>query len=194
MLKLGLTGSIGMGKSATAQLFRDEGIPVHDADQAVHELYAGRAAPLINAAFPGTVAGGKVDRKLLSEKVLNNPTAMKRLEAIVHPLVRETEKAFLRQAAKSGAELAVLDIPLLFETHAETRLDKVLVVTASPDIQRSRVLARQGMTTDRFEAILARQMPDAEKLARADYVINTSFGLDKARADVRNLIQRLRKE
>ena len=193
MLKLGLTGSIGMGKSATAQMFKDEGIPVHEADQAVHELYAGRAAPLINAAFPGTVAKGKVDRKLLSEKVLNDTAAMKRLEAIVHPLVRETETAFLRQAETSGAELVVLDIPLLFETHAETRVDKVLVVTASPDIQRSRVLARPGMSEDKFNAILARQMPDAEKQAKADYVINTSFGLDKARSDVRKLIKRLTK-
>ena len=193
MLKLGLTGSIGMGKSATAQMFKEEGVPVHDADQAVHELYAGRAAPLINAAFPGTVAKGKVDRKLLSEKVLNDTAAMKRLEAIVHPLVRETETAFLRQAETSGAELVVLDIPLLFETHAETRVDKVLVVTASPDIQRSRVLARPGMSEDKFNAILARQMPDAEKQAKADYVINTSFGLDKARSDVRKLIKRLTK-
>jgi dephospho-CoA kinase len=191
MIKLGLTGSIGMGKSVTAQMFRDEGVPVHDADAAVHALYAGRAAPLIEAAFPGTVSKGAVNRAILSEHVLANPEAMKRLEAIIHPLVREEEEAFLRRAETDGANLAVLDIPLLFETGAGTRVDKILVVTADPDVQRDRVLVRPGMSEDKFRAILARQMPDAEKRRRADFVINSGLGLDFARAEVRKIIARL---
>jgi dephospho-CoA kinase len=191
MIKLGLTGSIGMGKSVTAQMFRDEGVPVHDADAAVHALYAGRAAPLIEAAFPGTVSKGAVNRAILADHVLDNPQAMKRLEAIIHPLVREEEEAFLRRAEMDGASLAVLDIPLLFETGAGTRMDKILVMTADPDVQRDRVLARPGMSEDKFRAILARQMPDAEKRRRADFVINSGLGLDFARAEVRKIIARL---
>jgi dephospho-CoA kinase len=191
VIKLGLTGSIGMGKSATAQMFRDEGIPVHDADAVVHALYKGRAAPLIKAAFPGAVKHGTVDRTALSRQVLNDPQAMRRLEAIVHPLVGEEEAAFLKSAGVEGAKLVVLDIPLLFETGAEVRIDKVLVVTADPDIQHARVLARPQMTVDKFEAILARQVPDAEKRRRADYVIDTSRGLDFARSEVRKIITRL---
>jgi dephospho-CoA kinase len=191
VIKLGLTGSIGMGKSVTAQMFRDQGIPVHDADSSVHALYAGRAAPLIEAAFPGTVIDGAVNRAALSAHVLDNPGAMKRLEAIVHPLVRKEEEAFLRRATVGGAALVVLDIPLLYETGAQSRLDKVLVVTADPDVQRDRVLARPGMSEEKFRAILARQTPDTEKRHRADYVINTSLGLDFARAEVRKIIARL---
>jgi dephospho-CoA kinase len=191
VIKLGLTGSIGMGKSVTAQMFRDEGIPVHDADACVHALYAGRAAPLIEAAFPGTVVKGMVNRAALSAHVLDNPEAMKRLETIVHPLVRQEEETFLRHALAQGAELAILDIPLLFETGAEARVDKILVVTADPDVQHARVLARQGMSEEKFRAILARQTSDAEKRRRADYVINTGLGLDFARAEVRKIIDRL---
>jgi dephospho-CoA kinase len=191
VIKLGLTGSIGMGKSVTAQMFRDEGIPVHDADAAVHALYRGRAAPLIDSAFPGTVNDGAVDRAELSKRVLNDPEAMKQLESIVHPLVREEEEAFLKAAKAQGSKLVVLDIPLLFETGAQSRADKILVVSAEPDVQRSRVLARPGMTMAKFEAILARQMPDAEKRRRADFVINTGLGLDFARAEVRKIIARL---
>jgi dephospho-CoA kinase len=191
MIKLGLTGSIGMGKSVTAQMFRDEGVPVHDADAAVHALYAGRAAPLVEAAFPGTVSKGAVNRAILAEHVLDNPQAIKRLEAIVHPLVRQEEEAFLDRAETDGANLAVLDIPLLFETGAERRMDKILVVTADPDVQRDRVLARPGMSEDKFRAILARQMPDAEKRRRADFVINSGLGLDFARTEVRKIIARL---
>jgi dephospho-CoA kinase len=191
VIKLGLTGSIGMGKSVTAQMFRDEGIPVHDADAVVHALYTGRVAPLIEAAFPGTVKNGVVDRPELSKYVLNDLEAMKRLEAIVHPLVREEEEAFLRRERGKGAKLVVLDIPLLFETGAHSRADKILVVTADPQVQRDRVLARPGMTRDKFETILARQMPDVEKRRRADFVVNTGLGLDFARAEVRKIIDRL---
>ncbi len=191
MIRLGLTGSIGMGKSTTAQMFRDEGIGVHDADQAVHDLYAASAAPLIEAAFPGTVVSGVVDRKRLSARVINDPGAMRRLENIVHPLVREAESVFLEQAEKSGARLVVLDIPLLFETGAENRVDKILVVTADHQVQRQRVLERPDMSEEKLAAILARQMPDAEKRSRADYVINTGLGLDNARHEVRKLIRRL---
>jgi dephospho-CoA kinase len=191
VIKLGLTGSIGMGKSVTAQMFRDEGIPVHDADAAVHALYQGPAVPLIEAAFPGATDSGMVNRAELSKQVLNDPQAMKRLEAIVHPLVREKEEAFLKQARAQGSKLVVLDIPLLFETGADARTDKVLVVSADPDVQRSRVLNRPGMTTAKFQAILSRQMPDAEKRRRADFVINTGLGLDFARAEVRKIVTRL---
>jgi dephospho-CoA kinase len=191
MIRLGLTGSIGMGKSVTAQMFRDEGIPVHDADAVVHALYKSRSAPLVQAAFPGTVKNGEVDRAELSKRVLNNPEAMKQLEAIVHPLVREEEEAFLNAAKTRGSKLVVLDIPLLFETGAEARTDKILVVSADPKVQRNRVLSRPGMTDEKFKAILARQMPDMEKRRRADYVINTGLGLDFARSEVRKIIARL---
>ena len=188
MIRLGLTGSIGMGKSVTARMFRDEGIPVHDADQTVHDLYAGAAAELVGAAFPGVLVDGKVDRQRLSSRVIHHPEAMAKLEAIIHPLVRLKEEEFLKQAGILGAPLVVLDIPLLFETHAQMRVDKILVVTAPVETQRQRVLARSGMTPDKLKTILAKQMPDPQKRAKADYVINTGLGLDKAREEVRRLI------
>jgi dephospho-CoA kinase len=188
MIRLGLTGSIGMGKSVTAQMFRDEGIPVHDADQTVHDLYAGPAAEMIDEAFPGVLVDGKVDRQRLSARVIHHPEAMAKLEAIIHPLVRLKESAFLKKAEESGAPLVVLDIPLLFETHAQLRVDKILVVTAPAETQRQRVLARPGMSPDKLKTILAKQMPDPQKRARADYVINTGLGLDRAREEVRKLI------
>ncbi|WP_421855826.1 dephospho-CoA kinase [Oricola sp.] len=188
MLTVGLTGSIGMGKSTTAKMFADEGVPVHDADAAVHALYAGAAVPLVGQAFPGTVVNGAVDRTLLSQQVIGNAEAMKRLEAIVHPLVRQTEQRFLAKATAEGHRFAILDIPLLFETGAHERVDRVIVVTAPPAVQRERVLARPGMTAERFEQILARQTPDAEKRAKADFIIETSFGMETARAKVRDII------
>lgn len=181
---LGLTGSIGMGKSATAQLFRARGIPVHDADATVHALYRGKAAPLIEASFPGTVVDGAVDRARLSPLVLGDPEAMKRLEQIVHPLVREAEREFLDQAIQSAVPLAVLDIPLLFETKGEQRCDAILVVSTDAETQKARVMARPGMTEERFGQILARQMPDQHKRQRAHLVIDTSHGLAHAGAQV----------
>ncbi|KFG69630.1 dephospho-CoA kinase [Microvirga sp. BSC39] len=183
---LGLTGSIGMGKSATADLFRKLGVPVHDADATVHRLYRGRAAPLIEKAFPGTVADGTVDRPKLGAAVLNSPARMKELEAIVHPLVREEEETFL--ARVSALPIAVLDIPLLFETRGETRCDATLVVTAPAEVQRERVLARPGMTAEKFSAILAKQMPDADKRARAHFLVDTSRGFSSAEAQVRSIL------
>jgi len=184
---LGLTGSIGMGKSATAATFRRLGVPVHDADAAVHALYAGRAAPLIEQAFPGTVANGTVDRAKLGAAVLGDPERMKQLEAIVHPLVRDEEEAFLRWVAAS-ASVAVLDIPLLFETGGEARCDAVLVVSAPPEVQRARVLRRPDMTEEKFKAILAKQMPDAEKRARAHFILDTSRDFASAEAQARSIL------
>ncbi len=184
---LGLTGSIGMGKSATAAIFRRLGVPVHDADAAVHRLYGGRAAPLIEKAFPGTVADGVVDRGVLGAAVLGSPARLKELEAIVHPLVREEEEAFLKKAA-GLSPIAVLDIPLLFETGGERRCDAVLVVTAPESVQRQRVLARPGMTEEKFNAILAKQMPDGEKRARAHFLADTSRGFLSAEAQVRSVL------
>ncbi len=188
MLRLGLTGSIGMGKSTTAAMFRAEGVPVHDADAAVHRLYAGKAAPLVEAAFPGVVMDGRVDRALLGQRVLGDGAAMKRLEAIVHPLVREAEEEFLQEAAKRSA-VAVLDIPLLFETGGEARADAIVVVTADPKTQRARVLARPGMSEERFRQILARQMPDAEKRRRAHFLVDSGRGLESARRQVRDILR-----
>ena len=188
MIRLGLTGSIGMGKSTTAGMFAEAGIAVHDSDAAVHELYAGKAVPMIEAAFPGTVRGGAVDRTALGERVLGDPAALARLEAIVHPLVAEAEAAFVRAARARGDALVVLDIPLLFEVDALDRVDAVLVVSAPERVQRERVLARPGMTEARFEAIRARQVPDWVKRARADFIIDTSLGMDCARAKVADLI------
>jgi len=184
---LGLTGSIGMGKSATADLFRKLGVPVHDADATVHRLYRGRAAPLIEKAFPGTVADVAVDRTRLGAAVLDNPERLKQLEAIVHPLVREEEENFLARVS-ALAPIAVLDIPLLFETGGETRCDATLVVTAPPSVQRQRVLARPGMTAEKFSAILTKQMPDAEKRARAHFLVDTSRGFASAEAQVRSIL------
>ncbi len=189
MIVLGLTGSIGMGKSTTLAMFAEEGIPVYSADAAVHELYEAEAAAAIEQAFPGTVTNGKVDRTRLSEAVLGKPEQLKRLETIVHPLVRLKELNFVKQARKSGALLAVVDIPLLFETGGEQRVDKVVVVSADPATQRERVLARPGMTEQKLEAILARQVPDADKRAKADYIIETGKGLEPARAAVRAIIR-----
>ncbi|MEE1613079.1 dephospho-CoA kinase [Microvirga sp. CF3016] len=184
---LGLTGSIGMGKSATADLFRRLGVPVHDADAAVHRLYRGRAAPLIEKTFPGTVTEGAVDRAKLGAAVLGDPARMKQLEAIVHPLVREEEEAFLRRVS-ALSPVAVLDIPLLFETGGETRCDAVLVVTAPAAVQRARVMARPGMTDEKFHAILAKQMRDEDKRARAHFLVETGRGFSSAEAQVRSIL------
>jgi dephospho-CoA kinase len=187
MFIIGLTGSIGMGKTTTARLFADEGVPVHDADAAVHRLYEGEAASAIETAFPGTTREGKVDRTVLGKRVVGDPPAMRLLEAIVHPMVRDAEKQFLAAAAASGAQVAVLDIPLLFETGGESRVDAVVVVTAPGKVQRARVLER-GMSQAQFEALLARQMPDAEKRRRADFVVDSSKGIEPARAQVRTIL------
>jgi dephospho-CoA kinase len=184
---LGLTGSIGMGKSATAGIFRRLGVPVHDADAAVHRLYRGRAAPLVEKAFPGTVIDGAVDRGRLGAAVLGDPARMRELEAIVHPLVREEEEAFLGRAS-ALARIAVLDIPLLFETGGEARCDAALVVTAPAPVQRERVLARPGMSEEKFQSILSKQMPDAEKRARAHFLVDTSRGFISAEAQVRSVL------
>lgn len=186
---LGLTGSIGMGKSTTAQMFRDLGIAVHDSDAVVHELYQGKAVPLIEAEFPGTVVDGIVDRHRLSQRVVGNETAMKRLEAIVHPLVRQAEFEFRKTVADRGDQLAILDIPLLFETGRADQMDGVIVVTAAADEQRKRVLKRPDMSVEKFEAILARQTPDKLKREEADYVIDTSYGLEHARQQVMQIIK-----
>lgn len=191
MIVLGLTGSIGMGKSTTAQMFLDAGVPVYSADETVHRLYSGKAAPLIEQDFPGTTSDGEVDRVKLSAAVMGKPEALQRLEEIVHPLVRTEENRFRQDSENSGAKLVLLDIPLLFETGAEKRVDKVLVVTAPKEVQRERVLAREGMTEDKFEAILARQVPDAEKRNRADFIIDTSQGLVSAREHVQQIIHSL---
>ncbi len=195
MITLGLTGSIGMGKSATAAMFRDAGLPVYDADAAVHQIYepGGSAVEPLNQAFPGVVTDGRVDRTKLRERVLNNPDAMKTLEQIVHPLVGETQIEFRKSAIESGSDMMVLDIPLLFETGGDKRVDFTIVVTTTPDEQKMRVLARPGMTEADFEAILAKQMPDAEKRKRADFIINTRIDLEYARAQVDALIAGLRR-
>jgi dephospho-CoA kinase len=193
MFILGLTGSVGMGKSVTAKFFAEEGVPVHDADAAVHRLYEGAAVPLIEAVFPGTTADGKVDRTKLGGRVLADPAALKKLEGIVHPLVRKEEERFLAAAEKSGADIAVLDIPLLFETGAEKRCDAVMVVSAPAELQRERVMARPGMTAEKFAAILAKQMPDAEKRAKADFIVDSSAGFEPARQQVRDILAAIRK-
>jgi dephospho-CoA kinase len=185
---LGLTGSIGMGKSTTAKLFTEAGVPVYDADAAVHKIYEGEAAPAIEAAFPGTTAGGKVDRAKLSAKVVHDPAAIKQLEQIVHPMLGASRRKFLDDAEASGAPVVVMDIPLLFETGGEKRVDAVVVVTTSPENQRERILTRGTMTNEALDAILARQLPDAEKRKRADFVVDTSHGLDPVRAAIRDIL------
>lgn len=180
MIVLGLTGSIGMGKSATAAMFRARGVPVHDADASVHALYRGAAAAPVEAAFPGVVRDGVVDRTALGERVLGDAAALKRLEAIVHPMVRAEEARFLAAAAAANRPIAVLDVPLLFETGAAGRVDAVVLVTAPAEMQRARVMRRPGMTAARFEAILGKQMPDAEKRRRAHFVVDTSRDFDYA--------------
>ncbi|WP_321487905.1 dephospho-CoA kinase [uncultured Hyphomonas sp.] len=190
MIILGLTGSIGMGKSATATLFRDEGVPVYDADAAVHQLYekGGAAVDPVEAAFPGVKVEGAIDRTLLRERVLNDAAAMKQLEGIVHPLAGAAQQDFREAARKSGATFAVLDIPLLYETGGSGYCDYVLVVSAPPDVQRKRVLSRPGVTEETFEAILARQVPDAEKRAKADFILSTAHGFEFARDHVRAIV------
>ncbi|MCC0038980.1 MAG: dephospho-CoA kinase [Brucellaceae bacterium] len=191
MIILGLTGSIGMGKSTTAKMFADAGVPVSDADRMVHALYAGAAVPHIEKAFPGTVSDGVVDRDKLAATVLGDPARLRELEAIVHPLVRAETDAFVERHRQAGAPLIVLDIPLLFEIGGMGRVDRILVVTAPADVQRERVLSRPGMTEEKFDAILAKQVPDAEKRRRADFVIDTSRGMDAAREDVLRIIAEL---
>jgi dephospho-CoA kinase len=188
MLILGLTGSIGMGKSATAKLFAEAGVPVYDADATVHQLYEGEAVPAIEAAFPGTTADGKVDRKKLSARVVHDPAAIRQLEQIVHPMLGASRQKFFDDAERSGAPVAVVDVPLLFETGGEKRVDAVVVVTTSPENQRERILARGTMTNEAFDAILARQLPDAEKRKRADFVVDTSHGLDPVRAQIKDIL------
>ncbi len=188
---LGLTGSIGMGKSATAAIFRRFGVPVHDADAVVHRLYEGEAAPLIEAAFPGTAPAGVVDRAALSTMVIGSSERMAALEAIVHPLVRREEEHFLKEAVAARAPVAVLDIPLLFETGGEARCDAVLVVTAAPDVQRARVLARPGMSEEKLAAILAKQMTDAETRRRAHFLVDTGRGFPSAERQVGDILRAL---
>jgi dephospho-CoA kinase len=185
---LGLTGSIGMGKSTTAKLFAEAGVPVYDADATVHRVYQGEAAPAIEAAFPGTTSDGKVDRARLSAKVVHDPAAIRRLEQIVHPMLRSYHQKFLEDAEQAGAPVVVMDVPLLFETGGEKRVDAVVVVTTAPEVQRERILARGTMTAETLDAILARQTPDAEKRRRADFVVDTSHGLDPVRARIRDIL------
>ena len=191
MLLLGLTGSIGMGKSTTADMFRAEGAPVYDSDRLVHDIYNGPAAMEIERAFPGATVGGAVDRNRLASLVLGDAEAMKRLEAIVHPLVWERRRRFLEEQARRGVKVAVLDIPLLFETGADKDVDAIVVVTAPKSLQRARVLARANMTEEKFESILARQTPDEEKRRRADFIVHTDAGLEAARGEVRAILKTL---
>ena len=190
---LGLTGSIGMGKSTTAKMFEEAGVPVYDADATVHRLYEGEAVAAIEAAFPGTTVNGKVDRTLLSPRVVHDADAMKLLESIVHPMLRAHHQKFLDDAKKSGAPVAVVDVPLLYETGGESRVDAVVVVTTAPDVQRERILARDGMTPEKLDAILAKQLPDAEKRRRADFVVDTSHGLDPVRIRIREILEQVAK-
>jgi len=194
VILVGLTGSIGMGKSTTAAMFREAGIPVYDADAAVHDLYdqGGAAVGPVGDAFPGTVKAGRVDREALRRAVLGDPEALKRLNAIVHPLVGRDRAGFFQEAEAAGADMVVLDIPLLFETGGHAGVDAVVVASAPAELQRERVLARPGMTPDRLDAILAQQMADAEKRARAHFVVDTSKGLEPARARVAEIIAALR--
>jgi dephospho-CoA kinase len=185
---LGLTGSIGMGKSTTAKLFAEAGVPVYDADAAVHQLYEGEAAPAIEAAFPGTTVNGKVDRPKLSARVVHDPAAIKQLEQIVHPMLGASRQKFFADAEAAKAPVVVLDIPLLFETGGERRVDAVVVVSTSPKVQRERVLARGTMDEAKLDAIIAKQTPDAEKRKRADFVVDTSHGLEPVRAQITHIL------
>lgn len=190
---LGLTGSIGMGKSTTAKLFAEAGVPVYDADAAVHQLYEGEAAPAIEAAFPGTTANGKVDRPKLSARVVHDPAAIKQLEQIVHPMLGASRQKFFADAEAAKAPVVLLDIPLLFETGGEKRVDAVVVVSTSPEIQRERVLARGTMDEAKLDAIIAKQTPDAEKRKRADFVVDTSHGLEPVRAQITHILAEVAK-
>lgn len=196
MIVLGLTGSIGMGKSTVAAMFAAEGAPFFDSDAAVHALYApgGAAVPLVEAAFPGVTKDGGIDRTVLAAQVVGNEAAIKQLEAIVHPLVRGAQGRFLQANRDAGTKVVVLDIPLLFESGGAGIVDKVAVVSAPPELQRARVLARPGMTEAKFEAILARQVPDTDKRARADFVIDTGGSLDQTREQVRAVLDALREQ
>ena len=191
---IGLTGSIGMGKSTTAAMFREAGIPVYDADAAVHRAYdvGGIAVGPVGEAFPGVVRDGRVDREALRQQVLGKPEAMARLNSIVHPLIGRDRAGAFEAAQALGADMIVLDVPLIFETGGEKNMDAVIVVSAPAQMQRERVLARDGMTPERLDAILAQQLPDAEKRARADYVIDTGRGLEAAQARVTEIISKLR--
>jgi dephospho-CoA kinase len=193
MIRLGLTGSIGMGKSTTAEMFRDRGVPVIDADAIVHDLYRGAAVAPIELAFPGVTVDGVVDRSKLAASLAADPSGFKRLEAIVHPLVWAEEKQAVETLEAAGTPVVVLDIPLLFENHGERRVDKVVVVTADSDVQNARVMARPGMTAEKFQMILSRQMPDSEKRKRADFIIDTGKGLDHARARVDVILSELQR-
>lgn len=191
MLVIGLTGGIGMGKSAAAEHFARRGVPVFDADACVHRLYEGEAVGAIEAAFPGVMRGGRIDRKLLAEKLAGSQSRLTALEEIVHPMVVKAEIDFLRQQEDKGAELAVLEIPLLFETGADARVDVTIVLSAPPEVQRSRVLARPGMTVDRLEHLIARQLSDADRRARADFVVDSSTSLADMHEEIDRLIESL---
>ena len=188
MIVLGLTGSIGMGKSTTAKLFVEAGVPVYDADATVHKIYEGEAVAAVEAVFPVTTSNGKVDRQKLSAIVIKDPIAMKRLEQLVHPMLRAHQEKFLRDAERDGSAVAVLDIPLLFESGGDKRVDAVIVVTTSPEVQRARILERDNMTPEKLDVVLSRQMPDAEKRMRADFIVDTSHGLDPVRTRIREII------
>jgi dephospho-CoA kinase len=189
MFILGLTGSIGMGKSTTANFFREAGVPVHDSDAVVHRLYEGEAVGPVEAAFPGVTVAGKIDRGKLAERLVGRPEAIKQLEAIVHPLVRTVSERFIGENEARGARFIVLDIPLLFETGRDNKVDAVVVVSAPADVQRARVLKRPGMTAEKLDALLARQMSDAEKRARAHFVVDSSRSFDSARAQVHGILR-----
>ena len=184
-----LTGSLGMGKSTAAKFFAECGVPVHDSDAVVHTLYEGEAVPLIERTFPGSTRDGKVDRKALGAMVLNDEAALARLEAIIHPLVTASRQKFLAETAARGAPVVLVDVPLLFETEAESRCDAVVVVSAPAEMQRARAFGRPGMTEEKFAALLAKQTPDAEKRRRADFVVDSSQGFDHTRAQIRDILR-----
>ncbi|WP_180899481.1 dephospho-CoA kinase [Martelella soudanensis] len=193
MILLGLTGSIGMGKSTTAGFFAEAGLPVFNADDAVHRLYRGRAVAPVEAAFPGVTLDGAIDRRKLSRALAGKPENFRKLEGIVHPLVREERRAFLQHARADGAPIAVLDVPLLYETGGDRDVDYVVVVTCDPAIQRERVLSRPEMTVEKLETVLKQQLPDGEKRARADYIVDTGHGIEAARAAVAAIIADLKR-
>jgi dephospho-CoA kinase len=188
-----LTGSLGMGKSRTASFFAEAGVPVHDSDAVVHALYEGEAVPLIERAFPGAAAAGKVDRAKLAAMVLGDAAAIAKLEAIVHPLVAAVRDRFLADAQARGAPVVLLDVPLLFETAGERVCDAVVVVSAPAQLQRQRAFERPGMTEAKFAALVAKQMPDAEKRRRADFIVDSSQSFEHARAQVRDILQAVAK-
>ena len=189
---IGLTGSIGMGKTTTAEMFKKHGVPTIDADQIVHQLYENEAVALIEDAFPGTTDGKTVDREKLSAFVIGQPDSFKKLEAIIHPLVRQKQDEFVKSHREQGADLVLLDIPLLFETGAQSRVDIIVVVTCDPEIQKKRVLARKNMNIDKFNAILKKQLPDAEKRKLADHIVDTSVSFEETEAQVIALLSNLR--